>query len=416
MKIKDVMEQTGLTDKAIRLYINNGLVAPSIEENYSGRRSIDFSDNDVIRLKNIALLRKAGFSIADIKEILIDENRVNKVVVRFIEGKEKDIQRDREIVNVLKNVADEKLTFEKLSAVLSENATEKDVPEEDMQISKKERIFRTIFRVFGIFNLVVSIGCVLANLILIKVDRRYFFLEDKWWLAYLLAYGGFVIVSALSIWLVRLCSNKRVPVHRIAKMSLSFILSFSVLVIAIPWSLIYTVTVVAGTTASKTENVDNYLLLDKYVEEQIYVEEQTDGPFPRNIPVGAENVKYYYRYYSGFLEYEFDIFAEWKLSDWGFKDEVESNLFYFEKVPVHLDTKDGTLTYELQLKKREIIEKGDWKLIYYKNSDIDRKWTSDEGGYYISIFAYNEKNSTVRYIVSSSDYGGYAPYYVSLEW
>lgn len=27
MKIKDVMEQTGLTDKAIRLYINNGLAA-----------------------------------------------------------------------------------------------------------------------------------------------------------------------------------------------------------------------------------------------------------------------------------------------------------------------------------------------------------------------------------------------------
>ena len=65
MKIKDVIEQTGLTDKAIRLYISNGLVAPSIEENYSGRKSIDFSEENVERLKNVALLRKAGFSIAD---------------------------------------------------------------------------------------------------------------------------------------------------------------------------------------------------------------------------------------------------------------------------------------------------------------------------------------------------------------
>ena len=63
MKIKEVIKKTELTDKAIRLYIDNGLVAPSIDESYSGRKSIDFSDDDVERLSNIALLRKAGFSI-----------------------------------------------------------------------------------------------------------------------------------------------------------------------------------------------------------------------------------------------------------------------------------------------------------------------------------------------------------------
>ena len=36
MKMKEVLAQTGLTDRAVRLYIDNGLIAPDIEENYSG--------------------------------------------------------------------------------------------------------------------------------------------------------------------------------------------------------------------------------------------------------------------------------------------------------------------------------------------------------------------------------------------
>lgn len=199
MKIKDVMEKTGLTDKAIRLYINSGLVAPSIEENYSGRKSIDFSEADVERLKNIALLRKAGFSIADIRETLADENSVNNVINRFIEEKEKDICRDTEIVNTLRSVSYEKLTFESLCEALSETTTEKDVPAEDMHVPKKERIFRAVFKGFGIFNLVVSVLTVIVYLIMINVDQRYPTLESMWYIAYAVTYGGFVVVLALSV-------------------------------------------------------------------------------------------------------------------------------------------------------------------------------------------------------------------------
>ena len=69
MKIKEVIEKTELTDRAIRLYIENGLVDPYCKEAYNGRKNIDFSQRDVEQLKNIALLRKAGFSIAEIKEL-----------------------------------------------------------------------------------------------------------------------------------------------------------------------------------------------------------------------------------------------------------------------------------------------------------------------------------------------------------
>jgi DNA-binding transcriptional MerR regulator len=51
MKIKEVIAQTDLTDRAIRLYIENGLVSPSFNENYKGRKNIDFSQEDVENLK-----------------------------------------------------------------------------------------------------------------------------------------------------------------------------------------------------------------------------------------------------------------------------------------------------------------------------------------------------------------------------
>ena len=67
MKMKEVLEQTDLTDRAVRLYMENGLVSPSCSENYAGRKNIEFSEEDVDKLNNIATLRKAGFSISEIK-------------------------------------------------------------------------------------------------------------------------------------------------------------------------------------------------------------------------------------------------------------------------------------------------------------------------------------------------------------
>ena len=66
MKIKEVMAQTDLTDRAIRIYIDNELITPSYTENFQGRKSFDFSEKDIELLKNIAILRKTGFSIAEI--------------------------------------------------------------------------------------------------------------------------------------------------------------------------------------------------------------------------------------------------------------------------------------------------------------------------------------------------------------
>ena len=78
------MAKTGLTDRAIRLYIENELVKPECDENYNGRKSIEFSENDVENLKNIALLRKADFSIQEIKSLQIGGKTAQNTIKEYI--------------------------------------------------------------------------------------------------------------------------------------------------------------------------------------------------------------------------------------------------------------------------------------------------------------------------------------------
>ena len=76
VKIKKVSELTGLTARAIRVYIDEELIAPNFTENYLGRRSFDFTQDDIKALKNIATLRKYGFSIDEIRNILLDSHYI----------------------------------------------------------------------------------------------------------------------------------------------------------------------------------------------------------------------------------------------------------------------------------------------------------------------------------------------------
>ena len=68
MKIHEVSLKTGLTEKAIRLYIQNGLIHPHVEEGLH-RNSYTFSEKDIKELEEISVFRKAGFSLFEISLI-----------------------------------------------------------------------------------------------------------------------------------------------------------------------------------------------------------------------------------------------------------------------------------------------------------------------------------------------------------
>ena len=65
MRIKEVEKATGLTAKAIRMYESKGLLTVARESENDYR---DYSDEDVKRLKTIAVLRRLDISVKEIKQ------------------------------------------------------------------------------------------------------------------------------------------------------------------------------------------------------------------------------------------------------------------------------------------------------------------------------------------------------------
>ena len=80
MKMIDVCRQTELTERTVRYYVQRGLLHPVSRE--KGERTyMDFSSADVRRLEQVAALRKAGFSIEGILNMIQSPDAIPAIVM-----------------------------------------------------------------------------------------------------------------------------------------------------------------------------------------------------------------------------------------------------------------------------------------------------------------------------------------------
>ena len=79
MKMREVCARTGLTDRTVRYWTEQGLLNPFREEQ-NGRLYFRFTEEDVAALERIALLRQAGFSIGQIGEMQKDPGAIAPAV------------------------------------------------------------------------------------------------------------------------------------------------------------------------------------------------------------------------------------------------------------------------------------------------------------------------------------------------
>ncbi|MGN1147796.1 MAG: MerR family transcriptional regulator [Lachnospiraceae bacterium] len=82
MKIKAVCENTGLTDRAVRFYIEKGLILPQSYE-LNGRTYYEYAEQDVEQLKGIMTLRKAGFSIEEILLMQKEPEKIDSILKQY---------------------------------------------------------------------------------------------------------------------------------------------------------------------------------------------------------------------------------------------------------------------------------------------------------------------------------------------
>lgn len=410
MKIKEVIEKTELTDRAIRLYIENGLIEPYCKEAYNGRKNIDFSEQDVEELKNIALLRKAGFSIAEIKELQYGGESAKIAFNEFIEKTKENIEKNTNVLQLLESLENaEIISVKDICERLSVGALYEEVPEEDLKPTPWERARKIICYIIGavgtiwsILNIIVTIDCYKSEFIyttfyefepadVLSIPIRLFF----------------VIQFLLSVSILLL--NKKPKKLLLNDVGKKIIRTIVVGLWLISWFALPFATIMNSfdpPVYSQTENPKNYLIADEYVRmygDDIY------KLFPVNIPQSAisedsswyppdkfpETTKYYYKYES-VIDPSFDIVAEWKLPEEEYETTKEEIL-----------KKDGITAQK---------QKGDWQCVYFADCEEDDTIKYD---FYFLVFAYNDKTSTVRYISSycmDAANGAYTPYYFELEW
>ena len=78
MLINEVAKLSNLTKKAVEYYTEQGLICPNILEN--GYR--DFSEQDMEILKKIALFRRLGLSIFEIKSVLANRDELKSILYK----------------------------------------------------------------------------------------------------------------------------------------------------------------------------------------------------------------------------------------------------------------------------------------------------------------------------------------------
>lgn len=393
MKMKEVISLTGLTDRAVRLYISSGLISPNDEESYSGRSNIDFSEADVELLKKIALLRKAGFSIAQIKSIISGGDEAKIALADFVAQKTVEQETLSAVLTALAGVEDASLDSicEKLTAEFEQQS----VPEEDMKPSKSERTETRVFRIISIIGIALNVLLVAFMLVMYPLDYRFLCYKPAWGDIITTA---IVLVPAIVLGIILLMyrkpriNEKRQNLRRTCATVMLVVLIFAEMAL-LP---LQTVILAWGYDVySFTDKPKNYMELDKYTE--VYADDlyrAFPAVIPREVryPDMADGTKYYYKY-QDCIDPWFDIAAEWQLSEESFNAEVT----------------------RLTDMSENITQKGDWTCVFLsENGEEQIGWHS----YYILMFAYNDKTYTVRYIAAYSMDTGYSqtPYYLELEW
>lgn len=424
MKIKEVIEKTKLTDRAIRFYIDSGLVSPGIEENYSGRKNIEFSENDIERLSQIALLRKACFSISDIKEIISDNGNIKDVISRFVETTSDEIKAKSEVIEKLKSIsADEEITVETLCRKLSETAEKNDLPQEDISVTKKQKFMKIFFRVFSVTGIVSTLGWLIYSVIYEFQTFAYIKITPEHITWFLTMQAGVLIILGLSIFILCIC---RVPFISKARETCCSWITVIILPLLLPAFLLSVFGIAFSNAESETTNPENYMEFDSLVESELENKQycakyyQTDGEsgedltlqtvttldlFPIGIPPSAydeetndlkETTKYYYNY-ELLSSANYDIFAEWVLNDYEYK-QAKEDAYNFTGY--------------------ETINKGDWVCLYFEAYDENTdEWEEEQNLEYL-IFAYNDKQNKVRYISSKRYFLSEEnpPFQTTLDW
>ena len=133
MKIKEVCVETGLSRKTIRLYEEKGLISPR-RERVNGRDFREYSREDVEALKTIALLRKAWFTMDEIRMMQEDPQTIKSIFPQYRQWLRQQKRDLEQLLSVAEQVDAETVdSIDALKAAMSLAADSMSLPKADIK-------------------------------------------------------------------------------------------------------------------------------------------------------------------------------------------------------------------------------------------------------------------------------------------
>lgn len=396
MKIKRVCQLTGLSDRTIRYYIEEGLISPSYTENYTGRRTYNFSEKDIKELNDIAVLRKFDFTIEEIRSIISNAETSRAILPDVISRTETALIHCQEKLAALSQInTEQSYSIAELAENLLKASLALPARDEKITVNIAKTLFAALKSV--IISGIVWLPIILSLIVVIKNNYQYPVFNP--WMVAATALSFFPSVVVLVI------SKIQFPFRQIIKRVL---LVFCVL--SVPVSFILSLGIVSKSETTAFENYRhfdadcianrNLLFQELFPVWPHYFEnvKQADGSYE----TVYSDAKYYYHYYRGF-DYTFDIYAQWPLNEAEYHEEISRASALFHNAEANGGCKFA-----------EIKKENYHCLILYSG---DEPFTAATDNYSYIIFAGNEEGKIVRYIYCCSlENGADQPYYLSLDW
>lgn len=407
MKIGAVCEQTGLSDRTVRFYTDEGLLSPSYTKNYLGRKTFDFSEADVAMLKSIAVLRKYGFSIPEIKAILEDPAKSVEIIASLREKKQTTIRTEQELLDVLLTLeADKAYTVPELAEALNTPKLEETKLPDEEDDSCLTVLCSVLFwwltgptALVTIFALPLMLWDTAGTFLHIKNLP-----ESSSFIWAIIGMQIPIVAAAAMIVL----DSRRGRMDGAVRQLLAIILTICHLLFGMPLYILSAIGVVAAPKVySETEDPADYLIVGSL--EQRTLGENLELLFPEKIPeyaLGEEGkscpeTTRYYNYVDGTWGCKYELYAQWQLTDQDLEAEKQR---IQEAFPEEIKATGQLGQWEY------------WSLKMDPEACVDDPLFYQYADYLYFFFAFQEETGMVRYIASYASEYPSTPGFCSLDW
>lgn len=380
MKMKAVCEQTGLTDRAVRYYIESGLLSPRFTENYLGRKTFDFSEQDIAALKDILVLRSIGYSVAEIHTMQQSPAKIGPLTQALAERTEAEFGKNRAVLDTLARMDISRIhTVAELAEALTRTTSAQEAPAVEDQKSPMQRVLS--FCKAAVIALLTWLPILIAGLGIWMIYRHLLYPVFELRVVVIL----FVLLLPSLLMFFSQKPRWNVKAKRIVRIVLLILCAVS-----IPQLMIWSIFAVGS---SQTNRLFNYRRFDTDCPANFDRSFQLFFPMETMFPDGSQ---YYYDYEEMIFGTSCDIFAEQVLQDSEFDDEIARvHTLFFENEAVWENT--TALTFQ----------NGDYTcyLRYRGQPPIPDtpKYGFPYDIYY--LFAYDPGTNTVRYFYFFSEIG-----------